>query len=166
MKRFRNKPFATALLLAIILIFSSCDSDDYEWREGDLSYITTIPVNDGRIRYNFNLGYDLVEVYKGRYDRIDDIAYAYGEINIYTKGNYIDRFTLSLGNSNVTLPVLVRSNRDGVLSSDNDYQVDDFLNAVVEVIRRNGYATIYIDGNADGRFELDFYINVDAYVRY
>lgn len=167
MKRLKNKLVATTLFLASIFLFSSCDNDDYEWRAGEIYYEASFPVSStGTFRNSFEIGYDWVEVISGgRYDRIDDIRYRLGRIEIL-RGSYIDNFTLRLSNSNVELPVRVRNNTGGILY-DTDDQVWEFLNAIVEVIRRNGYAVVYIEGYADrGRVDLDFIIDVDAYVRY
>lgn len=124
--------------------------------------ITTSP--NGVITANLPIGYDWVVVNNGRYDHIDDIRYYGGYITVAPNG-YIYGFDLKVSNSNIVLPVDIRSNAGGTLEGT---QVDNFLNEVVEVVRRYGYATIYVDGEAAGsvRFDLNFYIDIDAYVRY
>jgi len=162
MKKYKNKLFTTILALLAVVSFTSCD--DYEWREGTMDYYKTITAApNGVISENLPIDYNWVSV-SGRYDRIDDIRYYGGYITVEPNG-YIDRFTLSLSNSDVYLPVIVQNAVGGRLDG---RQVDDFLNAIVEVVRRYGYATIYVDGLANSRvkFDLNFYIDIDAYVSY
>lgn len=142
MKRYKNKLFAILLSVFALVSFTSCE--DYGWREGTMDYYSTInAAANGTITANLPIDYNYVLV-DGPYNNIDDIRFRGGSIKIFP-GSYIYGFTLSLSNSNVTLNVDVDSNSGGVLDG---YQTQDFLNAVVEVVRRNGYATIYVDGQA------------------
>ena len=161
MKRYKNKLFAILLSVFALISFSSCEN--YEWREGTMDYYSTINTTaNGVIAANLPIDFNSVLV-DGPYNSIDDIRFVGGSIKI-EPGPYISGFTLSLSNSNATLNVDIRSGLGGTL---NNYQTQNFLNEVVEVVRRNGYATIYVDGLAEpyARFDLDFYIDVDAYVR-
>ncbi len=162
MKRLKNKLVATTLLLASIFLFSSCDSDDYEWRRGKLLYEAEVQLPD-RIDIDF---YSVEITSGGRYDRIDEIAYRLGEIEVYG-GSYIKGLSLQLMNYNdVYLDLAIESNRGGVFY-DNDTRVRNFLMAIVDAMNRDGYARIRIDGVANSRWvDIDFNIDVDAYVRY
>ncbi|MDR1091271.1 MAG: hypothetical protein LBL79_09365, partial [Prevotella sp.] len=87
-----------------------------------------------------------------------------GEIEINTNDR-VGIIRLSVSNSNV----YVELDAYGGGGTYTGSQVEVFLKAVVEVVRRNGYATIYVDGNDAGRyarFDLNFYIDIDAYVSY
>lgn len=162
MKEYKNKLFAILLSLLVVVSFTSCD--DYEWREGTMDYYATInAAPNGVIQDDLPINFNYVRV-DGSYNRIDDIRFYGGYITVEPK-SYIDRFTLSISNSDVYLPVIVQNSVGGKLEG---RQVDDFLNAVVEVVRRNGYATIYVDGTAASlaRFDLNFFIDIDAYVSY
>ncbi|GAB6009942.1 hypothetical protein [Dysgonomonas reticulitermitis] len=162
MRRYKNKLFAILLSVLAVISFTSCDG--YEWREAQLvRYSTITAASNGAIVENIAVNYDFVEV-SGRYDRIDDIRFHGGYIDINTR-DYIRGFDLRLSNSDAYLSVDVLNSVGGRLEG---RQVNDFLNAVVEVVRRNGYATIYVDGTASNRasFELVFFIDIDAYVSY
>ncbi|MFV0536760.1 MAG: hypothetical protein ACK5M3_05220 [Dysgonomonas sp.] len=161
MRRYKNKLFAILLSVLAALSFTSCE--DYEWRQGTMDYYATInAAANGVISANLPIDFNSVLV-DGRYNDIDDIRFRGGYIKI-APGPYIYGFTLRLSNSNARLDVDIRNSLGGTLDG---IQTQDFLDAVVEVVRRNGYATIYVDGEADryARFDLDFYIDIDAYVR-
>jgi hypothetical protein len=161
MRRYKNKLFAATLSILAALSFTSCT--DYEWREGTIDYETTITAaSNGTIRATLPIDFNWVWV-EGRYNRIDDIKYRIGSIEIGTN-NPIGVIRLSVSNSNAYVDLDAR--RGG--GTYRGAQVEDFLNAVVEVVRRNGNATIYVDGRADRlvRFDLNFYIDIDAYVSY
>lgn len=162
MKRFKNRLFAVVLSVLAVVSFTSCD--DYEWREATMDYYATITAaGNGVVRADLPVDFNWVKV-DGRYDYIDDIRFVGGYIEI-TPGGYVDGFRLRVSDSNAYLDVVVQNSVGGRLDG---RQVQDFLNAVVEVVRRNGNATIYVDGNAGRsvRFDLDFYIDIDAYVSY
>lgn len=161
MRRYKSKLFAILLSVSVIISFTSCEN--YEWRQGTMDYYATInAAPNGVISANLPIDFNNVLV-DGRYDDIDDIRFRRGSIKI-APGPYIYGFTLRLSNSDARLDVDIRNSLGGTLDG---VQTQDFLNAVVEVVRRNGYATIYVDGDADrsARFDLDFYIDIDAYVR-
>ncbi|MDR1706380.1 hypothetical protein [Dysgonomonas sp.] len=161
MRKYKNKLFAILLSIFAAISFTSCD--DYEWRQGTMDYYSTInAAANGVISANLPIDFNNVLV-DGRYNDIDDIRYRGGKIEINTNDR-IGIITLSVSNSNISVDLDVPRGGGTYIGS----RVDDFLNAVVEVVRRNGYATIYVDGRyADryARFDLDFYIDIDAYVR-
>ena len=162
MRKYKNKLFAILLSIFAVVSFTSCD--DYEWREGTMIRYKTIDASyNGTIIDDIPINYNFVEV-DGHYDRLDDIRFHSGHIDIDTR-DYIHEFNLTLSNSDAYLPVKVRDNIGGRLEG---RQVDDFLNAVVEVVRRNGHATIYVNGVAGNwaSFKLNFFIDIDAYVSY
>jgi hypothetical protein len=167
MKGYKNKLFASILAIAMLFVFSSCEGYDYKWRDAtmDMSAVITASPN-GTIRADLPIGYDWV-VANGRYNRIDDITYYGGRIEIITNGNYIDNLYLTLSNSNAVLNIAWKDRRSGTIYDDDPY-VDDFLYAITEVVRRYGYATIYVNGYSDrsARFELNFMIDINAYVQY
>jgi len=152
----------------MVFLFSSCEENDSEWRRGEIAYPASIPVPpNGMIRYTFDIGYEWVDITGSqRYDYIDDLRYRGGSIYIY-EGPFIRNFTLSLENSNAILPVRIDNPYGGTLDS-RDPDVDNFLYAVAELIKHNGFARIYIDGSSEpGRIiELDFYLDLDVYVFY
>lgn len=157
------------VLLLISVLFISCKDDDDEWRAARVNYEASVPVSpNGIIRNNFDIGSEWVEIAGNqRFDYIDDFRYiGGGYINIYG-GPYIRSLTLSLEKSNIGLIVDVNSNNGGILR-DSDPKVRNFLAAIVELIRLDGYARVYIDGNADPAtiIEMDFRIEMDAYVVY
>jgi hypothetical protein len=162
MREYKNKLFAILLSVSAVISFTSCE--DYEWRQGTMDYLATInAAPNGVIKDYLPIDFNYVRV-DGRYNDIDDLRFRGGCIKI-AQSPYIYGFTLRLSNSNAYLDVEIRNSLGGTL---DDVQTQDFLNAVVEVVRRYGQATIYIEGEADGsaRFDLNFYIDIDAYVSY
>lgn len=163
MRRYKNKLFAILLSIFAVISFTSCE--DYEWREAQLVRNSTITAaQNGVIVENIPIDFNHIQV-NGGYDRIDDIRFYGGQIEIKT-GDRIGILRLSISNSNAYLDLDGR--RGGGIFEGS--RVDDFLYAVVETVRRDGYATIYVDGDgyADryARFDLNFFIDIDAYVSY
>lgn len=163
MRKYRNKLFAILLSVLAALSFTSCD--DYEWREAQLIRYSTInAAPNGTITENIPIDFNHVRV-NGGYDRIDDIRFYGGQIEIKTD-NRVGILRLSISNSNASLDIDGRRG-GGIFEG---ARVDDFLYAIVETVRRDGYATIYVDGDgyADryARFDLNFFIDIDAYVSY
>lgn len=163
MRRYKNKLFAILLSVLAVISFTSCE--DYEWREAQLvRYSTITAASNGAIIENIPINFNHIQV-NGGYDRIDDIRFYGGQI-VINSNNYLGIFRLSISNSNAYLDLDGR--RGG--GTFEGARVDDFLYAVVETMRRDGYATIYVDGDgyADryARFDLNFFIDIDAYVSY
>lgn len=155
------------ILISLVFTFISCDEDKDEWRSGKITYPATIPVPpSGIVSYTCDIGYEWIKLDGNiKNSSLDDFRYVRGGyIDIYS-GPYIRTLTFRLENSNVVLPVEVYSDKGGVLE-DSKPQVREFLNAIVELIRRNNYARVYVDGNANGQIEIDFHIYLDAYVIY
>lgn len=164
MKTNKNKLFALLLGTFILVSFSSCVVDDHEWREGRMDFRSTIYVaGNGIIRSSIITDMNRVETV-GSYNTIDDIRFRSGYIDIDSR-RYIEGFTLRVSNSDAFLNVSVDGSARIRLEG---RQVDDFLNAVVEVVRRNGEAVITVDGSAanNSDFNLNFFIDIDAYVSY
>jgi hypothetical protein len=117
---------------------------------------------NGVIQNDMTINYNYVLV-GGNYSSINDIRYNSGKIEINTN-NYLGVLKLKIANSNVLLKL--DTLRDGGRYEYEGNEVDDFLYDIVETIRRDGYATIYVEGYADryAQFDLNFYINIEAYV--
>lgn len=168
MTSFKNRFFIVTILIISVMLLNSCDEEDRnEWRSAKIEYPATIPVPPNCVvRSTFDIGSEWIKTDGNiKYGRLDDFRYTRGGyIDIYS-GPYIRNLMFSLDHSNVVLPVDVYSNKGGVLR-DSDPQVRDFLIAIVELIRRNGYARIYIDGDAENQIDMDFHIYLDAYVIY
>ena len=155
------------ILISLVFTFISCDKDKDEWRSGKITYPATIPVPpSGIVSYTCDIGYEWIKLDGNiKNSSLDDFRYVRGGyIDIYG-GPYIHTLTFRLENSNVVLSVDVFDNEGGILR-DSEPQVREFLNAIVELIRRNNYARVYVDGNANGQIEIDFHIYLDAYVIY
>jgi hypothetical protein len=166
MRRYKNKLFAILVSALAAISFASCVKDyDYEWREGTMDrYATINAASNGTIREILPIDFNYVDV-DGYYTDIDDIQYYGGEMEIVSNDR-VGIIRLSISNSNTYIDLDARMGG----GSYRGKQVEDFLYAVVETVRRDGYATIYVDGDgyADryARFDLNLYIDIDAYVRY
>ena len=147
----------------------SCEEPPEEWRWAVINYPASAPVPPGgTVRTSFNIDEEWVEITANvRYYHITDIKYRRGGyIDIYA-GPFIRSLTLSLDNSDAVLPVRINS-VDGALLEDNDQKVRYFLNEIMELIRLDGFAKVYIEGNGDPGtiIDIDFVVNLQAYVIY
>lgn len=122
--------------------------------------------SSGVIRSSLYIDYSDVKVDGIRNSRIEDIEFRNGRIEFrvgYGRINGITR--LSLPDSGIYIDLDTR----GISSSGRfeGSQVNDFLYELVEEVRRYGDVTVYIDGTATSlaEFNLDFIINVNAYIR-
>jgi hypothetical protein len=138
-----------------------------------INYPASIPVPpNGVIHHNFTIGAELLELTAPiHYDHIVDFIYkprGNGYIDIYN-GTFIRSLTLHVEGSNTPLPITI-NNTSGALLEDyrTNQRLQDFFLSIVESIRHNGFARIYIDGNADplSIIDLDICIELDAYVIY
>lgn len=165
-----KKVIKIILVLSLLLFtFSSCDKDEFEWREAELGYKSTIPIPKTGVinNHTFTLvGYEWVNVTSGgRYDYIDDINYRIGDILI-PAGTYIDYLTFDLEGSDAGFDYKIYSNK-GVTIKDTDPDIRYFYNEIVEMIRRTGRATVIIGGRAepsrDVVLDLLFTVNVKVW---
>jgi hypothetical protein len=170
MKTIKSKFLVLSLILFTAIAFSSCDKDDYELKLAELTYEATIPVPpNGAIfpPHNIDLGYQWIKVVGGgSYDRIDDLRYLEGSIEIFS-GPHIEGLKFILENSNVTLTVPLNS-RKGAFLDDTDPAVRVFLKEVVYLIRDTGYARVGVTGQTttEGSVEFDILIDMEARVWY
>lgn len=169
----KNKLCTVLLSLVAVFMFSSCDDKDEEWRVANIDYPASVPVQpNGTIRYSFDIGSEWIDLTANtRYSYIDDFTYrrrGNGFIDIYG-GPFIRSLTFRLENSDVALPITINNTEGAWLEDTNSNQrLQYFFNGIVESIWKNGYARIYVEGNADPRaiIDIDFYIELDAYVIY
>lgn len=153
-------------MLLAVTMFSSCDKDEHEFRKARIIYPATIPVPPtGIVNHSIELGYEWVEVEGGKC-KIEDITYRMGSI-VILKGSLVRELIFSLKNSDVRFGYTINHDR-GTEIDDVEPGIRIFYNEVVELIRRDGYATIYINGYSEPikPIELDIVFDVDAYVRY
>ena len=155
------------ILLTIVvgLSFTACETDDYYWTKGSLDYPTTITVPPTNvIAQDYRITSDWISVRGGgRYTNIDDFRFLGGAIQLKMYG-YIEYADLSIAGTNYTLPFDI----NGQLSIyDESQQAQDFLNVLIEQIRRYGYVTLMVDGrgNAGARIDLSIITDLDVYVR-
>ncbi|MDU1891570.1 MAG: hypothetical protein E6767_12860 [Dysgonomonas sp.] len=167
MKIYKNKLLTVLLSVFTLVSFTSCE-DDYYWTEGTLDYYSTITASPrGIIQDDLTMDYGWVTINGGsKYASPEDIKFVSGYIEIlpYGSSSYIDGFDLTLSNSNAILRVPYNSNGGWELDSP---AAQDFMYAIVEVIRKYGRATVYIDGEANNyaKFDLNFIMDIDVYVR-
>lgn len=173
MKLYKNKLFAVILTVVAVVMFSSCSSDDYYWKNGTLD-----------VKFNLNLdrnGYseafttvrisEIPEINLSREDiydmRTND---AWLEISNLKRGDYIDRFyidVVGVGTYAYETPISVRSDGEIITIDDNAYF--NFMRNVNNLIYRNGavdmkisfYSRIY-DG---GPIYFDIQNNLDLELR-
>lgn len=161
------KLFAIVFSIAALFAFSSCERDDYFWTDGSLDYTRNVPIApNGKIADNLYIDYSWVQLNKGyRNVSIEDIKFRGGYIYIKPQIYLNDRLTLRLANSNAFIDFWPVRYPDYI--EDDSPEAQDFLNAVVEVMRRNGSATVYVDGYGAGSssFILDLIMDIDVYVR-
>lgn len=166
MKTIKSKFLVLSLILFTAIAFSSCDKDEFEYRQAELGYTTTIPVPpSGDIKHSFTVGYDWVEVINGgKYDYIDHINYRIGDIKVY-EGPRVDRLIFRLQNSNVWFDWNINSN-GGDIIYDTDLDIQHFYNEIVEMINRDGTATVLVSGKAapSKEIKMDLLFKVNAYV--
>lgn len=154
------------ILLTIVvgLSFTSCEENFY-WTKGTLDYPATITASpSGYIGQDYRITSDWIAVRGGgRYTNIDDFRFLRGSIQLKTYG-YIGYVDLRIEGTNYYLPFDV----DGQMSIyDESPQAQDFLNALVDQVRRYGYAILMVDGEGASRAQVDLSImtDLDVYVR-
>lgn len=154
------------ILLTIIvgLSFSSCD-EDYYWTRGTLDYPATITVPPTEIiAQDYTITTDWISVRGGgRFTSIDDFRFLSGAIRLKMFG-IVDYVDLRIAGTNYYLPFDVNGQ---VSIYDESQQAQDFLNALVDRIRRYGYATLKVDGEGASRAQIDLSImtDLDVYAR-
>jgi len=169
MKQLRNKILALSLILFAAFTFSSCDKDEFEWREAELGFKTIVQVpSTGIITHTFTVGQDWIEVMNGgKYIHIEDFTYRKGDIEVYAGPN-IDFLSFRLeGVPDVGFDYIIRGNQ-GDMIKDTKPAIRDFYEAVTEMIRMHGAATIHVGGKSQPYKDitLDILFDLSAYVSF
>ncbi len=171
MKRFTNKLLATALLLTTILVFSSCEEEQY-WVATTLDFETDVPVRgNGSFDYTIRVDESYFVDFRPNRETLLDV----NTLNSWlTISNLLrdDRMSLRLvANGNI-----IYDYRGGTITPDKygEFYIDDngfksFMVDAIDVIRRYGFVDITITGTSNiadgGPLVFLFENNVDIYVR-
>lgn len=169
MKTIKSKFLVLSLILFTAIAFSSCDKDEYEWREGEIfmeEETISVPSN-GIVTGTITLTKDWVKVMNGgRYDYIEDISYVKCLIDVY-EGPYIDYLTFNILNTDIGFRYPIKGNQ-GATINDIEPVRKRFFEEVVEIIRRDGVAIIAVGGetNPNVKIKMDVYFELGAYVSF
>jgi len=169
MKTIKSKLLPVTLVIVAILAFSSC-SEDRRWIATSLNFETDVPIR-GNGSFNYTIRVDesyLADFRPGR-DELLDINTLNSWLTIsqlYTT----DRVTLRLiANGDIIYDFY------GTISGDKygEFYIDDrgfknFMIDAIDIIRRNGFVDITIQGSSDigdgGPLVFLFENNVDIYI--
>lgn len=101
------------------------------------------------------------------YDYIADVRYRKGGFIEVGEDTKVESIILSLDNSKSEIMLETKYSEKGKFS-DSDSEVNDFLNAVTERIKKDGQAKLHIVGQTQETNLMDFnlQLNLDAYVVY
>ncbi|MBK5721478.1 hypothetical protein JGH11_11405 [Dysgonomonas sp. Marseille-P4677] len=165
------KLLAIVFSIVTLFIFSSCESDHYEWRRGTLNLTTEFddePIyTDNRGRFNFS--YDLrAEDIKGidtrRLDIVDVESYS-SEIflfrgELFRVGDLINIRLAADGVNGVGLRMIVVNNnggREAMVIDEDLYLLKRFMADMAYRLARNGRLVFYIDGELLDIFQPTYF---------
>jgi len=156
MKRFKNKLFATALLLTTMLAFSSCE-DDYEWDRAVLNFTTEKdkypPSTNTKGEFSLTIDFYDSDI-KGSYshsNRIGDFRMYNSWLTIFNKqsfreGDEIDVYFESDGVGRYEVTLVVDFDGYAYVDGSRDKALLNFMGNFIDKLLSRGNSRLYIYG--------------------
>lgn len=157
MRFTKNKLFATILTIVTVVTFSSCTTDEYEWRRGTLNLSTennSEPVytdNRGRFSFSYDLRAEDIGGIDTRRVEVVDVRPYSSEIflfrgELFRPGDLINIRLEADGVNPRTLRMIVNNNRDAMVIDADHPLLQEFMSDMVYILARRGQLNFYIDG--------------------